>query len=65
MVVEFFKSKQQIASELKICVKTLNKRLKKMGIIVPRGLIDPKTQRKIYDTFGLNKEEKNRNTDID
>lgn len=64
-MVEFFKSKQQIANELKICVKTLNKRLKKMGIIVPRGLIDPRTQRKIYDTFGLHEEKRNRNTNID
>ncbi len=55
---KIFKSKQQIAGELKICVKTLNSRLLKMGVIVPRGLIDPKTQRIIYDLFCINNEEK-------
>jgi hypothetical protein len=54
-----FKSKQQIANELNICVKTLNTRLLKMGVKIPRGLIDPKTQRKVYRLLGSDSLEKN------
>jgi hypothetical protein len=52
-----FKSKQQIADELRICVKTLNSRLLKKGVKIPRGLIDPKTQRNIYILLGSDKDE--------
>jgi hypothetical protein len=48
-----FKTKEQIAGELGICVKTLNKHLKREGIFIPRGLIDPKSQLKILSVFGI------------
>ncbi len=57
MASEFIaaKSKQQIASEYGICIKTLNKWLKEEKIILKRGLINPKKQNLIYKKFGFPK----------
>lgn len=44
------KSKQQIAEEYGICVKTLNKWLKKVNLKIDRGLISPKVQQ-IHNKF--------------
>jgi CENP-B N-terminal DNA-binding domain. len=46
------KSKQQIANEYGICVKTLNKWLKRKDMEIPRGLISPINQILIYEKFG-------------
>ena len=47
------KTRQQLAVEYGICTKTLNKWLKRTQLEVPRGLIPPKTQSKIYNKLGI------------
>lgn len=54
----FAKTRQQIADEYGICTKTLLKWLKNEKIYLKKGLIDPKTQLLIYNTFGDPKEYK-------
>ena len=49
------KSKQQIADEYGICIKTLNKWLEQEKIQLKRGLITPKKQNLIYNKFGFPK----------
>jgi len=49
------KTKQQIADEYGVCVKTLNKWLRKKEIKISRGLISPIDQNKIYENFGIPK----------
>jgi len=49
------KSKQQIAEEFGICVKTLNKWLKEEKITLKRGLIKPKYQDIIYKKLSFPK----------
>lgn len=51
--IKYAKTKQQIADEYGICTKTFNKWLKDEKILIPRGLINPKKQELIYETFGL------------
>lgn len=51
-----FKTKQEIANEVGICVKTLNSKLKRSNIELPKGLIPPKDQQIIYDLFGIDVE---------
>ena len=46
--LKYAKSKQQIADEYGICIKTLNKWLKEEKIKIKRGLINPKKQAIIY-----------------
>jgi abortive infection bacteriophage resistance protein len=46
------KSKQQIANEYGICTKTLARWLRAEGILINRGLINPKKQKIIYKRFG-------------
>ncbi|MFK8006754.1 MAG: hypothetical protein AB8H03_10295 [Saprospiraceae bacterium] len=50
------KTKQQIANEYGVCVKTLNKWLGKKNIEIPRGLISPMDQKVIYENFGVPKD---------
>lgn len=45
------KTRQEVADDYGICVKTLNNRLAKANIIVGPGLIFPKTLKIIYETF--------------
>ncbi len=52
------KSKQVVAEEYGICVKTLNRRLKKANIIIEHGVLFPKTLKVIYETFGVPKSPK-------
>ena len=47
------KTRQQVAEEFGISVKTLNRRLKKENIIVESGILFPKTLEIIYSTFGV------------
>jgi hypothetical protein len=50
------KSKQQIACEYGICVKTLNKWFKEERIFIKRGLINPRKQKMIYKKLGIPKD---------
>jgi len=50
--LKYAKSKQQIADEYGICIKTLNKWLKEEKIKIKRGLINPKKQAIIYQRLG-------------
>lgn len=47
------KTRQEVANEYGICVKTLIKRLEDAGIILSPGVIFPNTQLVIYDALGL------------
>ena len=47
-----FKTKQNIADEYGICVRTLNKILRENDIIVRKGQISPKEQQIIYEVLG-------------
>lgn len=49
------KTKQQIADEYGICLRTFNKWLKEEGIEIKRGLITPKIQELIYERLGIPK----------
>jgi hypothetical protein len=49
------KTRQQIAEEYGISVKTLNRRLGKANIFVEPGIIFPKTLEIIYCFFGVPK----------
>ena len=46
------KTREQIASEYGISTRTLRRLFKTHNIILPRRLIYPKDQLKIYETFG-------------
>ena len=47
------KSRQEVADEYGICVKTLVSRLEAAGVILEPGIIFPKTLKIIYDTLCL------------
>jgi len=47
-----FKTKQQIANEKGIHLHTLQRRLSKIGMIIPRGLISPEIQKEIDQALG-------------
>lgn len=53
------KTRQQIADEFGISVKTLNRRLEREKIFLNPGLIFPKTLEVIYKTLGVPNCEKN------
>jgi hypothetical protein len=46
------KTREEVAAEYAICVKTLNRWLKKAKIILPPGLIKPFHLQIIYEAFG-------------
>jgi hypothetical protein len=46
------KTKTQMAEEYGIDIRTFNKRLDLVGIKLPRGLIFPKDQMRIYKALG-------------
>ena len=46
------KTQQQMANEYGIHRSTFKRRLKQVGIDLPRGLITPKNQALIYDILG-------------
>ena len=48
-----FKTRQEIANEIMICPKTLNKKLQQNNVQLTKGLISPKEQQIIYDLFGI------------
>jgi hypothetical protein len=47
------KTRQQIAEEYGIHRSTFNRKLKRHGIELPKGLVMPKDIRKIYNAMGL------------
>jgi hypothetical protein len=47
------KTKQQMATEYGVCLKTFNKFLRTNQIYIQRGLILPKDQIKIYNELGI------------
>ena len=50
------KTKNQIAIEMGINIKTLNRCLEKVGMTLPRGLIFPEQQAEIYKRLGWGSE---------
>lgn len=50
--MHFPKTKYQIAQELGISLRTLQRWIKKSNLEVPRGLICPKKQQEILKEFG-------------
>lgn len=46
------KTREKVAAEYGICVKTLNKWLKQSELEIPRGLINPNNLEKIYSVYG-------------
>jgi len=46
------KTKNQIAQELGISLRTLQRWIKKWNLDVPRGLVCPEKQREIFEKFG-------------
>lgn len=55
---QILKTRQQIAEEYGVCIKTFNKLLKNKGIILDKGLITPKDQQIIYERIGIPKSSK-------
>lgn len=49
------KTRQQIASEYGICVKTLKRLLLREGFQIPKGLVTPKTQKMILEILCMPK----------
>jgi hypothetical protein len=49
------KTREEVAAEYGICVKTLKRWLKKANIILPSGLVNPSYLRIIYEAFGAPK----------
>jgi hypothetical protein len=47
------KTKQQMADEYGVCIKTFDRLLRKKQIRLERGLIYPKDQLNIYNELGL------------
>lgn len=48
------KNKKQLAAEMGISLRTLQRRLKSTGVNVPRGLISPSQQKEIWERLGWN-----------
>ena len=46
------KSRQQIADELGIHISTLKRKIQKLDLEIPRGLIPPDLQEKLYEELG-------------
>ena len=46
------KTREKVAAEYGICVKTLNKWFKQSDLEIPRGLICPNHLEKIYSVYG-------------
>jgi len=48
-----FKTRQEIAKDLGMSEKTFRKKLKNSELDIPKGLISPRNQLKIYEFFGV------------
>jgi len=49
------KTRQEIANEYAISVRTLNRWIKRANLCIPKGLVDPYHLTIIYKTFGVPK----------
>jgi DNA-binding transcriptional regulator LsrR (DeoR family) len=49
------KTKEQIARDLNISLRTLQRKLKKAGLEVPRGFVSPEVQNLILERLGWKK----------
>lgn len=45
------RTKSQMAHEMGICLRTFQRKLKKANLNIPRGLISPSSQLKIYQAL--------------
>ena len=59
-----FKTRIQIATELQISTKTLNRWLKKSDIQLGRSLIGPQDQQRIYSLLGVHEYTSNGKVDL-
>jgi hypothetical protein len=57
-----YKTKQQIAAEKGIHIHTLQRKLARLGISIPRGLISPEMQQQIDQALGW---ENNKDSNVD
>jgi hypothetical protein len=48
-----FMTREEMATNYRICVRTLNSRLADKGIVLNKGLISPKDQELIYSILGF------------
>jgi hypothetical protein len=48
-----FMTREEMANNYRICVRTLNSRLADKGIVLNKGLISPKDQELIYSILGF------------
>jgi len=51
-MIQKAKSRQEIAEEYGICVRTLSRWFQKNNLSIPKGLLSPKIQELIYQEFG-------------
>lgn len=49
-----FKTKSELANELELTLKTFQRKLKAANLHVPRGLVSPKMQLKIFEALDCN-----------
>jgi hypothetical protein len=52
-----YKYRKEIAKEYGFTVKTLNRKLKSVSLLIGRGLLSPSQQKQIYDQLGYPKGE--------
>jgi len=58
------KTKYQIAQELGISLRTLQRWIKKSDIEVPRGLVCPQKQIEIFEKFGYSSQRTKKISDV-
>ena len=52
--METFKSQKEVATDFAITPHTLRRKLAKVGIKLPKGLLSPETQQMIKKALGFN-----------
>ncbi len=48
-----FKPRKAFVSELGICIRTFERKIKSAQILVPKGLLSPQTQKSIRNSLGF------------
>ncbi len=56
---EGFISREQLANKCNVSSKTLKRKMKRLGIIIPSGFISPKDQDHILEKMGITKKKIN------